>query len=66
MGLDAVYEHSPDLIICDYNMPNMRGDQFHDEIIANPQFKEIPFIFRSAIADERLILERRKRGRAPI
>ncbi|HEQ71292.1 MAG TPA: diguanylate cyclase, partial [Spirochaetia bacterium] len=62
MGLDAVYEYSPHLIICDYNMPNMRGDQFHDEIVENPKFKEIPFIFLSAIADDTIMLERRKRG----
>ncbi|MBN1396913.1 MAG: carbohydrate binding domain-containing protein, partial [Bacteroidetes bacterium] len=58
-GLEAVYEYSPDLIICDYNMPAMKGDEFHNELIDNPKYKKIPFIFLSAIADEDLIIERR-------
>jgi len=61
-GLEAVYEYSPDLIICDYNMPNMKGDEFHNELVDNPKYKEIPFIFLSAIADENLIIERRQKG----
>jgi diguanylate cyclase (GGDEF)-like protein len=62
LGLEAVYEYSPDLIICDYNMPNMKGDVFHNELIENPRYKEIPFIFLSAIADEDLMIERRQKG----
>ncbi len=61
-GLEAVYEYHPDLIICDYNMPQMKGDAFHDTILANPNFKNIPCIFLSAIADDNIILERRRKG----
>lgn len=61
-ALAAVYDYTPDIIICDYNMPTMRGDIFHDELLSNPQFKNIPFIFLSAIADDDLIMERRLKG----
>ncbi len=62
IGLEAASEYLPDIIICDYNMPNMKGDQFHDELSDNPKFKKIPFIFLSAVSDKRLINERRVRG----
>ncbi len=62
LGLEAMYKYSPDLVISDYNMPNMKGDEFHNEVTNNPKFKNVPFIFLSAIADENLIIERRKRG----
>ncbi|MBN1798329.1 MAG: diguanylate cyclase [Spirochaetales bacterium] len=61
-GLDAVYEYSPDLILCDFNMPHMKGDKFHDEILNNPKFRYIPFIFLSAIADDKIMIERREKG----
>jgi diguanylate cyclase (GGDEF)-like protein len=61
-GLEAAYEYSPDLILCDYNMPNMKGDELHNQLIDNPKFRETPFLFLSAIADEDLIIERREKG----
>ncbi len=61
-GFDAVYEYSPDLILCDFNMPNMKGDEFHDKILNNPKFRYIPFIFLSAIADDKIMIERREKG----
>ncbi len=61
-GLDAVYEYSPDLILCDYNMPYVKGDALHDEVLKNPNFKYIPFIFLSAIADDKIMIERREKG----
>lgn len=63
-GLEALYEYSPDIVICDYNMPNMKGDDLHNRLINNPVYKEIPFIFLSAVADNSLMLERRELGAA--
>ncbi|OPZ88745.1 MAG: Sensor histidine kinase TodS [Firmicutes bacterium ADurb.Bin419] len=61
-GIEAAYRYRPDLILCDYNMPNMKGDQFHDELISNPDFKKTPFIFLSALTDRKLILDRKRKG----
>ncbi|HEY1406043.1 MAG TPA: hybrid sensor histidine kinase/response regulator, partial [Spirochaetota bacterium] len=64
LGLEAVYDYEPDIIICDYNMPQMKGDDLHNRLIGNPKYREIPFIFLSAVADEGLMLERRRIGAA--
>lgn len=64
MGLNAVYDYFPDLIICDFNMPNMKGDKFHDKLLDSPKYKNIPLIFLSAISDIDLIVERRMKGAA--
>jgi diguanylate cyclase (GGDEF)-like protein len=61
-GIDAAYNYRPDCIICDLNMPIMRGDEFHNELAKNPDFKYIPFIFLSAVTDKSIISERKKRG----
>ena len=61
-GVEAAYTYRPDMVICDYTMPHMRGDEFHDEIVNNPDFKRTPFIFVTALADKHVIIERKKRG----
>jgi diguanylate cyclase (GGDEF)-like protein len=62
LALEAVYEYTPNLIICDYNMPNMKGDEFHNRLVNNPKFKEIPVIFLSAIVDRNIMVERKEKG----
>ncbi len=62
LGLNAVYEYLPSIIICDYNIPDQKGSVIHDKISGNPRFKHIPFIFLSAIADKGIIRERREKG----
>ncbi len=61
-GFEAVYKYNPDIIICDYNMPNMGGDVLHDNLLESPVLKEIPFLFLSAISDRNVINERRRKG----
>jgi CheY-like chemotaxis protein len=48
-GLHAVYLYTPDIIICDFNMPGMKGDQFHTIISEDTRFRHIPFIFLTAL-----------------
>jgi diguanylate cyclase (GGDEF)-like protein len=43
-------------------MPEITGDVVHDEIAANENFRNIPFIFVSAIADENIIINRKRKG----
>lgn len=61
-GLEAIYQYKPDLIICDYNMPKMHGDEMQDIIISNQFLKRIPVLFLTAISDKYLMLERKKKG----
>ncbi|MBN2434663.1 MAG: diguanylate cyclase [Spirochaetes bacterium] len=62
IGLDAIYIYRPDLILCDYNMPDLLGSDIHNEIISNPDFKKTPFIFLSAVMDTAIINERKEKG----
>jgi diguanylate cyclase (GGDEF)-like protein len=61
-GIDAAYKYRPDFIICDYNMPNMKGDAFHDNLIGNPDFRKLPLVFVTALADRSLLIDRQRKG----
>ncbi|MBI9096993.1 MAG: diguanylate cyclase [Spirochaetaceae bacterium] len=61
-GLEAVYQYRPDFILCDFNMPEMRGDAFHDTLVANPDFKKLPLVFVTALADRATLLDRQRKG----
>ncbi len=61
VGLAALLEHRPDLVILDYMMPQMNGFEFLRELTHNPRYKlvrDTPVILLTA-ADERKI-ERRE------
>ncbi len=47
-GLTKAYETHPDLILCDFMMPKMNGEQFVKEIRAQPELRIIPLIVLSA------------------
>lgn len=61
-GINAAYKYRPDFILCDYNMPKKKGDEFHDELITNPDFKKIPLVFATALADRSLLIDRQRKG----
>jgi diguanylate cyclase (GGDEF)-like protein len=61
-GVEAAFTYRPDIIVCDYNMPKMKGDAFHDELINNPDFASIPFIFLTAITNKEVLIRRKKKG----
>jgi|GEM_PF-2587391 len=49
LGLQAIYDHRPDLVLCDINMPKMDGRELLKELRTNhPDLASIPFIFLSA------------------
>ncbi len=53
-GLDKLQDVEPDLIICDRSMPVMTGYQLLERIRgAYPQYKNLPFIFLTALSDPR-------------
>jgi two-component system alkaline phosphatase synthesis response regulator PhoP len=47
-GLDLVPQFNPDLIISDYQMPNMDGLHFAQAMAANPDTAHIPIIMLTA------------------
>ncbi|MCK4766672.1 MAG: response regulator [Candidatus Aminicenantes bacterium] len=44
-GLEMARVYSPDLIICDINMPGLNGYEILEELRKNPKTAQIPFIF---------------------
>lgn len=52
MGLEAVSEHKPDLILCDVSMPRLDGFGVLAELRKNKELGTIPFIFLTAKAEK--------------
>ncbi len=48
LGLQAIKEQIPDLIICDIRMPDLDGYDVLREVRRNPLTEKIPFIFLTA------------------
>ena len=61
-GLEAAYRHHPDLILCDVLLPQLRGDELHDRLSRDPAFHHTPFLFASAVSEQEIILDLRRRG----
>lgn len=56
-GLQAIFEHNPELILCDRMMPEMSGYQLLKTLRMNyPEYARIPFVFVSALADPSSIM----------
>jgi two-component system, sensor histidine kinase and response regulator len=51
-GIELAFEHIPDLIICDINMPEMDGYEVLQNIRNNQKTLSIPFIFLTARTDK--------------
>jgi CheY-like chemotaxis protein len=47
-ALDALRDDLPNLIVADVKMPGMSGPELRDGVLANPEWKHIPFLFISA------------------
>lgn len=61
-ALERLRNFLPDLILLDMVMPDMDGLQVCREILANPDWKEIPIIFLSAAGDKDLIVRALEAG----
>lgn len=62
-GLVSILRDTPDLILCDVNMPVMSGFELLDCLVGMaPRFSHMPFIFLTALADRDDELKGRKLG----
>ena len=62
-GIEMILEHKPDLVVSDITMPAMDGRELFMELRENhPSFADLPFIFLSALADQKDICEGLKLG----
>jgi len=62
VAVNEIVRYKPQMIICDYSMPGLRGYEIHEIILKNKDLKDIPFIFLSAVLNKEVIYERRKKG----
>lgn len=62
-ALDRLANVCPDLVLCDISMPELNGygvlEALHDK---GPDYAEIPFVFLSALADPRHIIDGKRLG----
>lgn len=49
--------YTPDIILSDYEMPDMDGFEFRMKLLQHPVWKNIPFVFLTAHSDETLMLK---------
>ena len=62
-GLEALADMTPDLILCDINMPRMDGYEFLVEIrTGHPELASVPFIFITAFSDHDNVIKGIKLG----
>lgn len=62
-ALALLTRQKPDLILCDISMPGMTGYDLLDLVRNNdPAHSETPFVFLSALADPRQVIDGKRRG----
>ncbi|WP_439582832.1 response regulator [Dyadobacter bucti] len=56
-ALKLLVNEQPDLILSDYDMPEMNGFDFRQAVLQNPDISDIPFVFLTSHTDNSLVLE---------
>lgn len=56
-ALELLETETPDLILSDYDMPELNGFDFRQEVLSNPKIRDIPFVFLTSFTDNSLVLE---------
>lgn len=56
-ALKILLVETPDLILSDYDMPEMNGFDFRQAVLLNPNISDIPFVFLTSFTDNKLVLE---------
>ena len=54
-ALQILDENPVDLVICDIEMPEMRGTEFHDILRRDPRYQKLPFLYLTGYSDLRLL-----------
>jgi sigma-B regulation protein RsbU (phosphoserine phosphatase) len=56
-ALELLLTETPDLILSDYDMPEMNGFDFRQAVLMNPNISDIPFVFLTSFTDNSLVLQ---------
>ncbi|MCF0048705.1 fused response regulator/phosphatase [Dyadobacter sp. LJ53] len=57
VALELLVVEKPDLILSDYDMPEMNGFDFRQAVLLNPNISDIPFVFLTSFTDASLVME---------
>ncbi|MCH8157508.1 MAG: response regulator, partial [Nitrospinae bacterium] len=61
-ALQLLIETQVDLVICDWDMPNLNGVELHNLIKANPALPEVPFIMITSFKDRDHVIKAASTG----
>ena len=53
----SIGKKTPDLILCDYEMPEMNGKEVLEKLQANEEYADIPVIFLTGVDNKEIVLE---------
>jgi len=56
-ALTLLENEKPDLILSDYDMPEINGFDFRQMVLLNPNIRDIPFVFLTSFTNDSMILE---------
>ncbi|MES2275060.1 MAG: fused response regulator/phosphatase [Bacteroidota bacterium] len=56
-AMELLEKDIPDIILSDYDMPEVNGFQFRQQLMDSKQFKHIPFMFLTSMNNAELMLE---------
>jgi len=56
-ALQILEKERPDLILSDYDMPEINGFDFRQMVLLNQNIRDIPFVFLTSYTDDSLVLE---------
>lgn len=56
-ALKLLRKEKPDLILSDYDMPEVNGFDFRQEVLRNAEISHIPFVFLTSFSDNVLVLK---------
>ena len=48
-AMELLKKETPDIILSDYDMPEVNGFVFRQQLIEDPDFKNIPFMFLTSM-----------------
>ena len=56
-ALQILDETSVDIVICDVEMPEMKGTELHARLRQDPRFQRLPFLYLTGYSDLRLLVK---------
>jgi sigma-B regulation protein RsbU (phosphoserine phosphatase) len=56
-AMELLKKETPDIILSDYDMPEVNGFVFRQQLIEDPDFKNIPFMFLTSMNNTDLMME---------